>query len=148
MVRVQLALIGFVVLLLALNACGQDSYSQAQRLYSRVGLAGAVATYMPAAQRNDAQAEFYVGTMYVFEASSAKIRANNWSKAKEMENAALQWFRRSRQHGSQKARRLLDIVDANDSSVLYVSLQYIINGTKPPPESSFPSKRTPTGSRR
>ena len=136
------------VSLLAAVACAQNPYSQARRLYSRLGLSGALATYMPAAQQSDSDGEFYVGTMYVFEAAAAKSRANNWPRAKEMEDAALHWFKRSQRHGNQKAKRLLDIVSANDTSVLYVSIQYIMNGTKPPPESSFPSKTTPTGSRR
>lgn len=104
---------GFAVSLLTAVACAQDPYSQAQRLYSRVGLSGALAAYMPAAQQNDSEAEFYVGTMYVFEAAAAKSRANNWSRAKALQNAALHWFRRSQRHGNQKAKRLLDIVSAD-----------------------------------
>jgi hypothetical protein len=134
-----LVLVASGVLLLTSIACAQSKYAQAQRVYEELGLDGATAKYMPAARTNDSEAEFAVGAMYVFAASAAKDSEAGWARARHFEHVALSWFRRSQQHGNKKAEKLVNIVNANDTSVLYVSLQYVMNGTKPPPESSFPS---------
>lgn len=144
MTSFRLFLSGCVALLLATGACAQNRYSQAQHLYSRLGFKDAVATYMPAAQRNDSEAEFHVGALHVFEADAVKIRASDYKRAKELENAAMYWFKRAQQHGNPKAAKLVNIVNANDTSVLSVSIQYIMDGTKPPPEWNFPDKKLPT----
>jgi len=115
-------------------SCADDSFSRARKLYDRSGLAGALAVYVPAASKGDSNAAFYVGTMYVFEAAAAKSRPGGWAKVRQLEDSALMWYRRAAQQGDAKARKLIALVRNYDRSALYISLQYIMNGTKPPPE--------------